>query len=224
MATTMQRASELRETSKMSPRTVAEAAETAMRRAGNGAELRLLIAEAEEIIKAHPRTPAGWRRNVHPFLLRCVGHTPYVSRWRWALRCLRERRPHIKAPFRYFETVLVSETPYKPSPTARAIIAQKPTMDLEVERRRLERRYFWLKATKGVVAARTWGIKVGIRKRDMRALGEELRAREAQKLKLDPALIVHDEAEWLITQHDEGWEALDVVDAIARGRERGPAG
>lgn len=130
------------------------------------------MGEAWELLEIHPATPELWKPNIKSFLARCLDEVPYISQWVWAVRQMRERltapassKRYIKAPFRWFETVLRSKSRGRCSRDAKAAMTARKTgpMKEALETKRKWAKYFWLKAHQGKKAAHSYAIHAGLR-------------------------------------------------------------
>lgn len=106
-----------------------------------------ILNEAEAAFRTHPGTPAGWKRNIRPFLVKCAREYPYISSWVWATKALNEWCR--AAPFRYFKLVLMNPKKF------RMEIGQPVRQKWEV--------FKWLLRTKGRIVATAYKKRVGLR-------------------------------------------------------------
>ena len=109
--------------------------------------IKKFFAEAETLLRAHPRMPHGWEDNIPAFLFKCYKQVPYISSWAWAIKTF-EMGWCRWAPFKYFQWVLMNPQKYKIT-GSNAHFTPYQVMD-------------WLKGTKGWRAAYAYGKKMGI--------------------------------------------------------------
>lgn len=136
----------------------------------------VLIKEAEEAFRSlydktdphgRPLVPPAWKRNIRPFLKKCLVEVPYISHWSWAIKALREWCR--AAPFRYFKLVLLNPRKYR-------VRMGDPTKWLRAHDWRV---FYSLKAHKGLAAARAWGIWKGLIQRSQKRMEQDRREAEA---------------------------------------------
>lgn len=137
----------------------------------------ILIKQAEEAFQSldgktdprgQPLVPPAWKRNIRPYLHKCLAQVPYISSWHWAIKALKEWCR--AAPFRYFKMVLLN-------PRKHRIKVGQPTKWSRAQEWRL---FYWLKANKGLGAARAWAIWRGLIQRSPRRVAQDRKVTEGK--------------------------------------------